>query len=203
MWIFIVVALIGQFMDYRMEQAGEWLPPFPLKIGWWSSSDQYISKTDLAILGNPKYMARVYTDPLGDMVSVSVFSASSMSTYHDPRSCSLGMGYTMTAQMPKLLNPGGPYARAMVFHRNNQRVIMYYWLQNRDGSVFTKGAIRHDLMTRLSSIPIIFNSVLTGRQTCVIRVYASIPPGDADGVRTRNNVAFFAHQVYQALKAGK
>jgi EpsI family protein len=198
--LFVAAAAVSIFMDVRLKHAGDWMPAIPADIGVWSSRERPLSRAELETLGNPKYVSRDYSNPAGDVVSMSVLAASSMNTYHDPRSCSLGNGYTLTGERIITL-PGTPIrVRAMVLRNGDTRAIMYYWLQNSDGTSNTEGAIRHDIMARLSSVRTIFSTVALGRRTCVIRVFTLVRPTDDFAIRARRNVAYISREIYKALR---
>ncbi|MGC8667774.1 MAG: exosortase C-terminal domain/associated protein EpsI [Chthonomonadales bacterium] len=199
--LFAAAAAVSIFMDVRLQHAGDWMPSIPAELGVWSAREKQLSRMELETLGYPKYVARDYSNPAGDVVSMSVLAASSMNTYHDPRSCSLGNGYTLTGERIITL-PGTPIrVRAMVLRNGDTRAIMYYWLQNSDGTSNTEGAIRHDILARLASVRTIFSTVALGRKTCVIRVFTLVKPSDDFAIRARRNVAFISREIYKALRS--
>jgi EpsI family protein len=201
MVVFLVLAIACIFIDYRLQKAGDWLPAIPETIGYWTSTARPLQEEELTILGRPKYLSREYTSPVGDPVQVIILAANSMDAYHDPRSCSLGLGYALTAEKVKPLQGAGN-VRAMVFRNGDKRVIMYYWLQDREGGLSPEGAIRYDLGARLASIRSVLNTAATGRQTCIVRVHAPVSDTDPRGARARRNVEAIALEICKAMRGG-
>lgn len=99
-------AVLGTFTSYRIARAGDWLPPVPLIIGFWSGHNAPLPRQSLAILGHPRTITRVYTNPFGEQVLVSVIAAGSFDAYHEPDVCMSGYGFRLTAE--KRLSIAGP-----------------------------------------------------------------------------------------------
>lgn len=202
MFLLLPVGLFCVYMDQRLKRAGDWLPTMPESFGVWTSTPQKIKEDELAILGHPKYVMRDYTSAFGEHVSMTVVAANSVDAYHDPRVCSVGSGFDVTAERGVELAGKGSTVRAMILKRGDYRVLMYYWLQNSDGTVETEGSMSRDLTARIQCYRFVFNTVAAGRETCLVRVSALIPPSDTQGVQTRRNVTELSRAIYTSLKKG-
>src|SRR4051794_11660409 len=188
MRIIVVAAVLGLLMDYRFYRAGEWLPPIPASPAWSVVDSPWTDEVDVWY-GHAKHVSRIYTSPFGERVDAMVVAAGSIDAYHEPTICAAGSGWNLTAE--RLVPISGPdtKVRAMVLRHRTQRIIMYYWLENRDGGLATEGGFyaNHDIVARLGTLRTVYGATIAGRQTCVIRVYAMVPPGDESGVQTRRN----------------
>lgn len=198
-----VTTLLALFTSYRMSRAGDWLPPLPFNLdaGAWTGRAAPLSAGTLAILNNPKSDGRIYQNPFGEWVSVSVIAAESFEAYHEPTVCSTGYGYFLRSETRPVIGRPGTNVRAMLLKndRSGTRILMYYWLQNKDGSTDTEkrmGSYR-DLVARFRTG---FGAVARGHRTCLVRVFAVVPPGDVNGAQTHRNVRQIARAVYQTME---
>lgn len=199
--VLLITVLLGAFVSYRFARAGDWLPRVPDRIGVWEATDTPIPPTILRMLGDPKALGREYHNPLGETVYVSLVSAGQFENYHDPTVCVPGSGFSMTAlKLIPLDKEGKAKARAMVFRRGEQRIVMYYWNQSRDGhtDMEARQSTYRDLLARLRTG---FGSVVLGRQTCIVRVYTGVGRIDPLGAQAQRNVEELAQAVHAALKA--
>ncbi len=224
--LLLVTGALGVFIENRMNRAGDWLPPLPKTVGDWTGRDIPIPKASLHILGDPKAEARTYRSSFGETVSVSTVAAGSFEAYHEPTVCMVGMGFAASAEKllpiapPDIVNVaaapvgaanGAPLAvapsrqnyRALVFSNDQteQRLLMFYWLQSRDGTTDTTrrmGTYR-DIAARLQTG---WGAVALGRQTVIVRVLTSIAPDDVNGAQARRNVRALADATYAAIASG-
>ena len=95
----------------------------------------------------------------------------------------------------------GTHVRAMLLKndRTGMRILMYYWLQNKDGSTDTEKRMGNyrDLAARFRTG---FGAIASGHRTCLVRVFAIIPPDDKNGAQTHRNVWQIARAVYQTME---
>ena len=201
--IIFVTACVGLFTTYRFERAGQWLPEVPARVGEaWTAYDTPLPDETLKILGNPKALGREYRSPFGEVVGVSVIAAGSFDTYHDPTVCNTGSGSVLTAQKVRPIDgPDSPDLRAMVFRRGDARIVLHYWIQNRDATTATEARMGtyRDLRARLQTG---LGALIKGNQSCLVRVYTVVPPDDERGAQTRRNLDEVSRAVYHALREG-
>lgn len=224
--LLFVTGVLGLFIEHRMNRAGDWLPPLPKSVGDWTGQTVPIPKASLHILGDPKAEARVYHSSFGETVSVSTVAAGSFEAYHEPTVCMVGMGFAASAEKllpitpPDAANVAAPPAptsgvhslalppsrqnyRALVFSNDQtgQRLLMFYWLQSRDGTTDTTrrmGTYR-DIAARFQTG---WGAVALGRQTVIVRVLTAISPDDVNGAQARRNVRALADATYAAIASG-
>ncbi len=195
--------LLALFTSYRMSRAGDWLPPIPFNLdaGGWTGREAPLNASTLGILDNPKSEGRIYQNPFGEWVSVSVISAESFEAYHEPTVCSAGYGFFLRAESRPVIGRPGTHVRAMMLKndRSGTRILMYYWLQNKDGSTDTEKRMGNyrDLAARFRTG---MGAVARGDRTCLVRVFAIVPPGDVNGAQTHRNVWQIARAVYQTME---
>lgn len=199
-----VIALLGSVISYRFARAGDWLPELPNRVGPWEARETPIPAAVLASLGYPKALGREYENPLGESVYVSLVAAGPFENYHDPTVCVPANGFRMTAlKVFPLDGTGTSRVRAMIFRRGEQRILMYYWNQSRDGTtdMEARQSTYRDVAARFRTG---FGAVALGRQTCIVRVYAGLGRNDVRGRQSQRNVEELSRAVHYALKeAGK
>jgi hypothetical protein len=177
--------------------------PNEIARGAWSATDVPLDAKTLSELGTPKVYGRRYTNPFNEHVDAHVIAAASIEAYHEPAFCMAGYGYTQTAQ--KILYPFGPgkKVRAIILRNNTteQRVLLYFWVQDQHGSTSTQGSFRayQDYVPRLN---LGLKVAVESNQSCIIRAYTQIHPADPDGRQARRNLDSVAQALYSALKQG-
>lgn len=201
MRLLLIPAILSVFINYRMNHAGQWLPPLPYNIseGGWKGSDAPLSPMVLSMLGEPRAEGRLYTNPFGEWISASVIAADSFDAYHEPTICSTTYGFYLKAEKrPLIAGPGTP-VRAMLLRneRANLRIILYYWVQHEDGTTDTEKLISNyrDIVARFRT----GQGLIRGRQSCLVRVFSVVQPNDVNGVQAHRNVRQMAERVYHTL----
>lgn len=201
--IIAVTAFFGLFMNYRMARAGDWLPSLPFKIGVdeWSGTDAPLPESMIEGLGNPKTEGRIYGNPFGEVVIVNIVAANSFNAYHEPTVCSAAYGFYLKAEKKLAFSGKNTPVRAMMMRNDNlgARIIMYYWMQHRDGStdIDRRMGNYRDIAARLRTGVM---ATVQGRQTCLVRVYAEVPQDDLNGAQTHRNVSGIAHTLYKTMR---
>lgn len=200
--------LLALFINYRMGKAGEWIPAPPQEVsqGIWQAVDAPIPESTLKGLGDPKAEGRLYNNPFGDPpVNVSIIAGDSFEAYHEPTVCTAAFGFFLKAE--RELNIDGPNSkiRAMLMRNDTQgetpvRIIMYYWMQHNDGSTDTDRRMGNyrDIAARFKTG---LNAAVFGRKTCLVRVFAVVPPADINGEQTHRNIRNISRAIYQRMKA--
>ena len=203
-------AAFGAFASYRFTRAGEWLPRPPLTIGKWTAEEEPVPPETMALLGNPQALGFGYRSPfygrppLPEEVQVSLVAAGPFENYHDPTVC-VGEGdYFLTATRTLPLDgPGSGVARVMIFrHRRvpSVRIVMYYWQQNRDGSVDHEPRMGNyrDVGARFKTG---FGAVLRGQQTVIVRNFMLFSgEDDPQGIHAQRCVADISRAVYRSMR---
>lgn len=196
----LATGLLGTFATLRFAHAGDWLPTMPYSISGWEMTDTPLDATTLEKLGNPKSSAANYTNAFGDIVQASLVSAGPFENYHDPTVCVTGGGYNLTAKKTfPIEGPGSGNIRAMIFKNGDNRILMYYWQQNRDGNTASEprmGSYR-DMMARFSTG---YDAVIQGNQTVLVRILAPINQDDRNGILAQRNVDAIARTIYRSLR---
>ena len=199
--------VLGIVITLRFARAGDWLPPLPGRLAAWQSRESHLSPQSLAILGNPRWDARLYRNALGEEVAVCFVAAGSFDAYHDPTVCLTGYGFNLSAERHLPMDPARPEdgrrVRAMVFRQAREprtAIVMYYWLQNRDGTTDTANRMGtyRDLWARMRTG---WGAVARGQQTVIVRVLAVVPSGDPTGAQSRRNVRRIADAVAASMNA--
>ena len=200
--ILLPTALLALFTTYRMGRAGEWLPPLPFNIreGAWSGRDAPLCEGTLAMLGHPKAAGRIYVNPFGEWVSVSVIAADSFDAYHEPTVCSTGYGFYLKAETRPTMAGPGTTVRAMLLRNQDtgQRLILYYWLQNADGTTDTEKRMGNyrDIAARLRTG---YGAIVQGQRTVLVRIFSPVPPEDVSGLTTSRNLWQVSLRLYAAM----
>lgn len=200
--LFSVTAVIALVVCTRLAHEGIWFPDVPQTIGNWSATEVPLTREALAQLGAPPANGFRYTNPFSERVDTNVISTITYAAYHDPPICMSGYGYEMTAE--KILPVFGPdtHIRAMILKSDTdgQRILMYSWIQNKDGSTDSgKGLTLHsDIKARFT---VGANKTFTAEPSCIIRAYIQIHPADRFGLQARRNLNQVCQGIYDALKA--
>lgn len=203
--IMTLTVLIAWFSTWRITHAGDWLPTVPNQIGAWTAIDTPLPPETLRLLGGPQALGRVYTNEFKEMVQVSLIAANGFDAYHEPTVCVSNNGFALTAVKTfKIDGPGSGDVRAMIFKRSDpeygeQRMMMYYWQQNRDGTTATDAVMGNyrDIMARFHTGA---GAVFLGHQTCMVRIFAPVDPGDRNGEQTQRNLTELARAIYHSMK---
>jgi hypothetical protein len=198
-------AFLGVFSSIRIRHAGDWLPTLPDHIGIWEATDTPISSETLETLGSPQAIGRMYNNAYNEPVEISVISAGSFTSYHDPTVCVSTNGFVLTSmKIFPIDGPGSGIVRAMVFRKTDPkygtiRILMYYWQQTRDGLTATDAVMGsyRDIISRFKTG---YGDVVQGKQVCLVRIYAPIGQEDHNGAQTQRNVDEIAKAVYHAMK---
>lgn len=198
--LLFLTAAVGFVFDKRIGQAGGWLPPIPPKQGLWRSKD---AKEDWTMIDASKYLSRTYANAFGEQVQVFIVAPESADVYTDPRGCLRGGAFDVTAEREIALDKPGSEVRAMVLRHPQRQLVMYYWIQDRAGEVSSESTIHGKVNPRTQLIKHLANTLLSGRQRCLIRVYAPIEANDPTGIQARRNVHEISRLVYQSLLKGK
>jgi exosortase len=198
--LLLLTATLGFVCDKRIGAAGGWLPPIPAKQGIWISQEE---KVDWTMMDSSKYLSRTYLNPFGEMVQIFVVAPESADVYTDPRGCLRGGAYDTTGQKEVTLDKPGSEVRAMVLRHPHRSLIMYHWIQDRVGKINPEAAIHGKGNPRTQLVKQLTESVLSGRQRCLIRVYAAIEENDPMGKQARRNVHEISRLVHRALLEGR
>ncbi len=196
-----VTATIGLFSGVRMSQRGQWLPDVPIEIGSWTGVDVPLESATVESLGSPKTLGRQYKNPFDETVDAHVISAETFDSYHEPAMCSSGYGFTQTAQLFTGVFGKTNEARAMVLKHEATgiRILMLYWVQYEDGTTSGMGDTpAFDSPARRFKIGL--NTVGSGKQVVIARVYTRISPGDATGAQARRNLYEVSRGLYEGIK---
>lgn len=200
--ILCVLLAVLAFFDFRLGQRGKWLPKnLPVEFGPWAASDLALSRYSLEVLGNPPAEGRRYTNLFNERVEAQVIAPSSFNAYLEPIIIWAGYGYALTAEKKmNIFGKAGPI-RAMILQnvRDGSRIIMYYWIQNEDGTVSSRGSLR-DYRDSFQRFTLGIGSIFQGRQNCIVRVFTPLHPADKEGRQARRNMNEVAQNLYEALR---
>ena len=197
-----VAAMGSNLAAMRFLYAGKWLPDPPAQVGNWTTTVSEMAPGVLQILGNPKANQAEYVNPFGEVVYYTAVAAGPFENYHDPTICVAGNGFALTAKREFTLpvDGGGPRIRAMIFRRDDVRILMYYWTQTRAGATATEarmGAYK-DIVARYQTG---YGAVVRGDQTVIIRNYTVLMPDDPLGVQAQRNLDEVCRETYRTLRA--
>jgi|GEM_PF-2154924 hypothetical protein len=197
-----ITAALLLFMSFRLSQRGKWMPEnLPVEIGSWYASDMPLSKYTLDQLGNPPAEGRRYTNLFSERVDVQVIATSSYDAYLEPLILFAGYGYNLTAEknMDFLGKPGKVRANILQSSRDGWRLIVYQWVQFEDGTVVPPDSVRKisDIFQRSK---LGANAILSGKQSCIVRVSTQIHPADTNGLQSRRNIEEVGKALYESLR---
>ena len=199
--VLAVTALIMVFVGIRLSNRGQWLPNAPDQIGAWTASDMPMSPAALQLLGSPPAYGRRYTNPFSERVEAHIIATASFDAYHEPAICMSGYGFNLTAEKQLPLFGKDKNVRAMILKNetDGQRILMYYWIQYKDGTTSTRGNLRdfRDVFPRLT---VGLTTTISGTQNCIVRVYTQVHPADVQGVQARRNMNEVCRALYAELK---
>ncbi|HEX8267840.1 MAG TPA: EpsI family protein [Pyrinomonadaceae bacterium] len=195
-WLLLLVLLMGGALIHWREAAGEIRPDrkllkdFPAKIGDWrqNGADQRFETEVETVLGSDDYLMRDYFVPAlgkGANLYIGYYETQRTGeTYHSPRNCLPGSGWTMTESEPVEINlPDGQkfVANSYVIENNQSKALMIYWYQGRGR--FVANEYKDKFFTVLDSI--------SRRRSdgAMIRVVVSIDKSEQDALETAKNLA--------------
>jgi hypothetical protein len=201
--LFTIIGLSCLWIQSRQRPAIKWLPPLAAKIGFWTGEEAPLRDLDLAALGRPAVLSRDYTNPFGETVHVVLISANSIEAYHDPTVCSVGAGYTTTAERTVTPIDTVLKIRAAVLQSEEHRAMLYYWCQNRDGTSLTEGTVNGDLWQRISPKGFAYQRLFKGGVACIVQISAIVQEGDPYGAQARRNMTEFVRFINQAVCQSK
>jgi hypothetical protein len=199
--ILSVTAVIVLFTVYRFSQRGTWLPEPPAQFGPWEATEMPLSRSAQQMLGDAPVAGRRYTNPFNERVEVHIIATASFDAYREPAMMHSSSGFSLTAEKRIPLFGKDNYVRAMVLKSgaDSQRVLMYYWLQYRDGRTTTRGNL-DDYRDAFPRLTIGATTLLDGQQTCIVRAYTQIHPADTKGIQARRNLNEVARALYASFK---
>lgn len=143
--ILLLILLIGGIFVHWREFAGEVIAPrqslsqLPEKIGEWQKygDDQRFNAATEAVLRADDYLMRNYFLPANGR-SGNVYigfhqTQKTGATYHSPRNCLPGSGWTMQESEPVLLTAHGEdfHAARYLIENHESKMVMIYWYQGR------------------------------------------------------------------------
>jgi len=195
-WLLLFVLLIGGALIHWREAAGEIRPDrkllkdFPAKIGDWrqNGADQRFETEIETVLGSDDYLMRDYFVPdsgKGANLYIGYYETQRTgATYHSPRNCLPGSGWTMTESLPVEISlPDGQkfVANNYVIENNQSKALMIYWYQGRGRYVANE--YKDKFFTVLDSI--------SRRRSdgAMVRVVVSIDKSEQDALETAKNLA--------------
>lgn len=184
-----VTAFLILFIGFRLSQRGRWLPDAPERFGVWQVTEKPLAQGALMQLGNPKTQGRVYENPLEEKVDVHIISTSDYQSYLDPQHAMGSYEYSVTAEKRyNLFGPDGQ-VRALVFKngKDQRRYLMYYWIQNRDGSTNTRDSLQQD-RDFIPRLRLGLSATFSGTENCIVRTFTPLNPADINGAQARRNL---------------
>ncbi|MDQ4120115.1 MAG: EpsI family protein [Acidobacteriota bacterium] len=198
-WFLLLILLAGGSLIHWREAAGEIRPErkllnnFPAKIGDWqqNGTDQRFEPEEEAVLGSDDYLMRDYFLPAsgkGANLYIGYYETQRTgATYHSPRNCLPGSGWTMTESQPvEIVLPNGQkfVANNYVIENNRSKALMLYWYQGRGRYVANE--YKDKFFTVLDSI--------SRRRSdgAMVRIVVSIDKSEQDALEAAKNLAVAA-----------
>ena len=195
-WMLLSVLLIGGSLIHWREASGEIRPDrralndFPVNIGDWrqNGADQRFETEVETVLGADDYLMRDYFVPTsgkGANLYIGYYETQRTgATYHSPRNCLPGSGWTMTESAPvEIVLPNGQkfVANSYVIENHQSRALMIYWYQGRGRYVANE--YEDKFFTVLDSI--------SRRRSdgAMVRVVVSIDKSEAEALEAAKNLA--------------
>lgn len=199
--LFVLTLVLVLFVGVRLSQRGHWLPKPPGDFKQWVAAEESLNRLEMEPLGFPPGIGFTYSNLFLEEVKVRVIGTNSFESYLDPRTFLAPFGYGITAQKGVRIFGQDGLVRAMVLRnpRSEKMVLMYYWIQSRNGRTSAVGTIQraNDIFSRLR---LGGASVLDGDPNCVVQVFTNILPSDRNGVQARQNVEEICRQVHSVIK---
>lgn len=193
-WLLLAVLLTGGALIHWREAAGEIRPDrkllkdFPAKIGDWQQNgiDQRFETEIETVLGADDYLMREYSNAgKGANLYVGYYETQRTgATYHSPRNCLPGSGWTMAEAKPVEINlPNGEkfLANSYIIENSRYKALMIYWYQGRGRYVANE--YKDKVYTVLDSI--------SRRRSdgAMVRVITSIDKSETEAFEVGKNLA--------------
>ena len=199
--LFGVFAVMILFISFRLSVRGRWLPEVPLQIAnIWEATDVPLPPSALALIGFPPTRGYRYANLFSERVETHIIATSSFDSYRDPPITLSGYGYSLTGEKKIPLFGPNKNVRAIILHNdtNNDRIMMYYWIQYKSGETLTGNNLRdyRDVFPRFS---LGLSSVLRGEENVIVRVYTQIHPQDKYGHQARRNMSQICRALYASI----
>ena len=143
--LFVVSAALVAFCAYRLSIRGRWLPTAPIQIGGvWEATELPLPPTALAQIGFAPTNGYRYSNLFGERAEAHIISTPTFDAYRDPPICLSGYGYSLTGEKVTPLFGAGKNLRALVLRNdaNGDRILMYYWIQYKNGQTTTGNNLR-------------------------------------------------------------
>lgn len=191
--LFLLVA--GGGLIHWREAAGEIRPDrrvlrdFPANIGDWrqAGADQRFETEVEAVLGASDYLMREYSNSFGKGGNLYVGYYETQrtgATYHSPRNCLPGSGWTLIENEPVEINlPSGEkfLASNYTIENSRYRAVMIYWYQGRGRR------IANEYKDKFYTV---FDSISRRRSdAAMIRVITSIEKSEQEALETAQNLS--------------
>lgn len=145
-WV-VFLLLAASFLTLRLRGDTDRVPPtppltqMPETIGSWTGTDIPLSEDTLAVLGDGRFLNRVYTQgsPLGQpsSVPVSLFigyfpTQRTGQSIHSPQNCLPGAGWAfLSSSVINLRSPDGkpyPVGEYLIGNAGQKQVVLYWYL---------------------------------------------------------------------------
>jgi hypothetical protein len=200
-----LTSLLVIYSGLRLKQMGHWLPSLPDDVhGIWTSAEAPLPRAALVQLGSPASDGRQFLNPFRERVEAHIIATQSFDAYQESGVLLTRYGYSQTAEKIIPLFGKDRPIRALILRNlsTGQRVLMYYWVQYRDGSTATRRTPRsgRDIAPRLR---IGLEAVLKGEPNCIVRVYTQIHPADVKGNQARRNLNEISKALYETMTGKK
>ena len=184
-----VTAALVFFIGFRLSQRGNWLPDTPERLGVWLMTEKPLTRQALQQLGNPDARGRTYENPFEEKVDVHVISTTDYQSYLDPQFTMGAYEYTVTAEKALPIFGTNSPIRALIFKsgKDQRRYLMYYWIQNQDGSTNIRDTLKRD-RDFAPRLLLGLGATFSGTQNCIVRVFTPLSPADINGAQARRNL---------------
>lgn len=192
-----VGALACLALNSRLSHTSGWLITPPIQIGTvWTAVDTPLSADVTGPLGSPEAVGYEYRSPLDEKIYFQAFAPTGFESYREPTSFGI---FSISAQRQlNLFGPDKP-VRAWVLRQPSSplRVIMYAWLQDKQGHtrIFGSRGMQQGLVERLN---IGTQQLQNNSSWCLIRLYTTVPALDINGVQARRNLETVAQAIYKS-----
>jgi hypothetical protein len=187
-------------LTIRLAAHDIWFPKVPTTIGDWTATEVPIPQATLAELGAPPADGYRYTNPFSERVECHVIATATYAAYHEPLICMAGYGFSRTAEQNVPLFGPNKGVRAMILKSDSDgnRLLMYYWIQNRDGTTLNgeNVSLHRDLWSRIT---VSLSKVIWAQPSCIVRAYIQIHPADRLGLQARRNLNEVCLALHSAL----
>lgn len=194
-WLLLLILLAGGALIHWREATGEIRPDrkvlkdFPAKIGDWRQfgADQRFETEVETVLGANDYLMREYSSSSGKGANLYIGYYETQrtgATYHSPRNCLPGSGWTLTeGELVEIGLPGGEkfLANTYIIENSRYRALMIYWYQGRGR--YTANEYKDKFFTVLDSI--------SRRRSdgAMVRIITSIETSEQEALETAKNLS--------------